>query len=78
MADTLPILLKFSCFPAVFAQAIIPSVIHILCKRPHADAALPGWMDDCLYFLLLGQCPAPFHCHLRGSPHHRHLNAVIA
>lgn len=57
-----PVLLKLSHFPAVFTQAIIPSLIHILHIGSHTDGALQGWMDDCLYFSFLSRCPVPFHC----------------
>lgn len=57
-----PVLLKLFHFPAVFTQAIIPSLIHILHIGSHTDGALQGWMDDCLYFSFLSRCPVPFHC----------------
>lgn len=73
----LPDLLKLSHFPAVFIQAIIPSLIHILHIGSHTDGALQGWTDDWLYLSFLSQCPVPFHCISGAACHHRLVYAVI-
>lgn len=48
-----PVLLKLSHFPAVFTQAMIPFLIHILHIGSHTDGPLQGWTDDWLYFSFL-------------------------
>lgn len=70
-----PVLLKLSHFPAMFTQAII--LICILYTGPHTVGVLQGWTDDCSYFSIFKSMSCSISLHLRGSLHHRLVNADI-
>lgn len=72
-----PVLLKLSHFPAVFTQALIPSLIHILHTGPHTNGALQGWTDDCSYFSIFKSMSCSISLHLRASLHCGLVNADI-